>query len=219
MSLQRLQVGEQRADAVSCRSRASISFRSAVGSRPAVSGHRSRAERVSGVGLAGHRRVVFLDQDRVVAARIGPSVCPPIRSRRALRRSAGCRAGIGAAAWPGTPADRASEPIRCAGTAPAPRCRAACRPCIRWCPPPRAAACRGSTRRVAPASRLAARTSRRPAVPWLFSRRCGRPPSPARPGRSATRWCSPACDSDRRRASRPGRSSGCAACGTWRSSP
>ena len=172
--LQRLQVREQRADPRAEEPR-SISFRSATGSRPLVSGHSSAPKVCPVLALPGTVGVVLLDQNRVVGAVARPSAGRPIRSRPALRRSTGFRGGSAAGASPSTSAGPASEPTRCADTAPAPRCRAARPPCSRWCPPPRGAACRGSTRRAAPASRLSARTSRRPAAPGCSGRRCGRP--------------------------------------------
>ena len=56
---------------------------------PGRVGAQLRAERVAGVGLARHRRVVFLDQHAYRSGRSAPPGAPPTRSRRALRRS--CR--------------------------------------------------------------------------------------------------------------------------------
>ena len=152
--------------------RVSISFAILHRIEPARVGTEVDAEGVAGVGFARNRRVVLLDQDRVVGAVARRRARSPIRSRPAPRRSSGCREGIAPGASPGRPAGRVSAPIRCADMAPAPRCRAACRPCSRWCPRRRGAACRGSTRRAAPASRLCGTHQSAPGLPRCSARRC-----------------------------------------------
>ncbi len=151
-------------------------------------GAQIRPEGVARVGASGDRRVVLLDQDRLAGRVADRRPDRPTRSRRVPRRSAGSRGGTGAVGLRGTRAGPASAPTRCAGRAPAPRCRAACRPCSRWCPRRRVGACRGSIRRAWPANRPWARTNRRPAHPRGSGRRSCTPRSPGRRGRSATRW-------------------------------
>ena len=197
----------------------SISFRSATGSRPLVSGHRSAPNVCPVLALPGTVvsysliRIVSLGPYRAVG-RVRPFEADQgfVVVQVAAQESSRARGRAHQLAQRG---NRSVVQIRRLGPDAVQHVRLVAVGALRHAP--------GRVAEVLVESRLPVALRHAPVGARLSlvvqAVDACRPPSPARPVRSGTRWCSPSCDSDRRQVSRPGRSSGCAACGTWRSSP